>query len=84
MTRINDVNNRIEGHMILSNGEVSTDGIILGFDGRLNLNPSKYKRLGIRKIKCMLSDNPGYPFELDITYYDKSTCGSYMYFLNFR
>jgi hypothetical protein len=48
MNRTNDINNRIEGHLILSHGEVSTDGITLVFDERMNMNPSKFKRLGIR------------------------------------
>jgi hypothetical protein len=47
MTRIKDINNRIEGHMILSDVEVSTDGVILPFNQHMNINPSKYKRLGI-------------------------------------
>jgi hypothetical protein len=51
MTRTADINNRIEGHMLLSNGEVSTDGITLPFDEGMNMNMSKFKRLGIRKIK---------------------------------
>jgi hypothetical protein len=37
--------------MLLSDVEVSTDGITLGFDERMNMNMSKYKKLGIRKIK---------------------------------
>jgi hypothetical protein len=78
MTRINDVNNRIEGHMILSDGEITTDGFTLGFDERMNMNPSKFTRIGIRKIKCELSENPGYPFALDIAYYDRSNGGSDM------
>jgi hypothetical protein len=40
--------------MILSNGEITTDGFTLGFDERMNTNLSKFKRLGIRKIKCEL------------------------------
>jgi hypothetical protein len=36
MTRINDVNNRIEGHMILSNNERTINGFTLGFDERMN------------------------------------------------
>jgi hypothetical protein len=31
-----------------------------------------------------MSENPGYPFAIDIVYYDRSTCGNYMYFLNFH
>jgi hypothetical protein len=49
MRRINDDNNRIEGYMILSDAEVSTDGVMLSFDERMNMNMSKYKRLGIKK-----------------------------------
>jgi hypothetical protein len=30
MARINDVNNRIEGHIILSDVEIKTDGFTLG------------------------------------------------------
>jgi hypothetical protein len=52
MIRINDVNNSIECHMILSDVEIKIDGFSLGFDERMNVNPSKYKRLTIRKIKC--------------------------------
>jgi hypothetical protein len=65
-----DINNRIEGHMILSNGEISTDGITLGFNEHMNINPSKYKRLGIRKINYILVDDPGYPFWLYVTFYN--------------
>jgi hypothetical protein len=84
MTRIKDINNRIDGHMILCDGEITTDGLTLGFDEHINMNPSKFKRLGMRKIKSELSENPGYPFGLDITCYDRSTGGNYMYFLRFR
>jgi hypothetical protein len=66
MTRRNDVNNRIKGHMILSNSVITTDGISLGFDDRMNTNPRKFKRLGIRKIKSGKSENPGYPFLMAI------------------
>jgi hypothetical protein len=38
----------------------------------MNANPSKLKRLGIRKIKCEMVENPGYPFSMDITWYDRS------------
>jgi hypothetical protein len=71
MTRINDINNRIDGHRILSDGEISTDGIKLGFDERMNTNSSKFKRLGIRKIKCEIAENPGYPFWIVVNYYNK-------------
>jgi hypothetical protein len=84
MARISDVNNRIEGHMILSNVEMPTQGFTLGFDERMNMNPSKFKRLGIRKIKCELSDNTCYPFALDIMYYDRSNGGNDMNFFNIR
>jgi hypothetical protein len=36
ITRICDINNRIEGHMILSNGEGLTDGFTLSFDVHMN------------------------------------------------
>jgi hypothetical protein len=65
MNRIADINNRIEGHMLLSNDEITTDGITLGFDERMNMNQSKYKRLGIRKIKCEMVEDPGYPFSMN-------------------
>jgi hypothetical protein len=84
MNRINDITNRIEGHMILSNGEVNTDGITLGFDERMNMNPSKYKRLGIRKIKCVLSDNPGYPFSMEVVWCDRSQGGSHMHMIRIK
>jgi hypothetical protein len=73
MLRTSDINNRIEGHIILSDIEVSTDGITLCFDEHLNLNPSKFQRLAIRKIKCEISENPGYPFAIEIIYYDRSS-----------
>jgi hypothetical protein len=41
MTRVSDINNRIESHMILSDVDVTTNGIILPFDERMNLNPSE-------------------------------------------
>jgi hypothetical protein len=66
MTRFGDINNRIEGHRILSDVEVSIDGAILPLDECMNMNQGKYKRLGIRKIKFMISDNPGYPFLITI------------------
>jgi hypothetical protein len=84
MNRINDINNRIEDNMILSNGEITTDGFTLGFNERMNMNQSKFKRLGIRKIKCEIAENPGYPFALDITYYDRSNGGSDMNLYRFR
>jgi hypothetical protein len=76
MIRTADINNRIEGHLLLFDDEISTDCFTLGFDERMNMNPSKYKRLGIRKIKCEMAEDPGIPFALDIMYYDRSTCGS--------
>jgi hypothetical protein len=84
MTRITDVTTRIDGHMILSDVEITTDGFTLGFNEGMNMNPRKFKRLGIRKIKCEMVEDPGYPFALDIVYYDRSTGGSNMYFLNIR
>jgi hypothetical protein len=84
MTRICNINNRNEGHMILSNGEVFTDGVILPFDERMNINPSKYKRLGIRKIKYTISDNPGYPFWIDVSYYKRVNVASIIGICNFR
>jgi hypothetical protein len=83
MARINDINNRIDGHLILSNSEITTDGLTLGFDERMNMNMSKYKRLGIRKIKCELVEDPGYPFALDIRFYDMSTGSLRLHLLNF-
>jgi hypothetical protein len=83
MNRTNDINNRIDGHLILSNGEVSTDGITLGFDERMNMNPRKLKRLGIRNIKCEIVDNPGYPSALEVMYYDRSSGGSNMNLFKF-
>jgi hypothetical protein len=80
MNRTNDINNRIEDHLILSNGEVSTNGITLGFDERMNMNPSKFKRLGIRKIKCEMVENPGYRFSMGIVWYDRSQGYSEMHF----
>jgi hypothetical protein len=44
------------------------------------MNLIKFKRLGIRKIKCEMVEDPGYPFALDIIYYDRSTGGINMYF----
>jgi hypothetical protein len=79
-----DITNRIETHLILSDVEVSPYGLRLGFNECMNINQRIYKRLAIRKIKCEISENPGYPFALDIVYYDRSTGGSHMYFLNFR
>jgi hypothetical protein len=68
MLRTADINNRIEGHLILSNSEITIDGITLLFDERMNMNMSGFKRLGIRKIKCELSDNPGYPFYIEMVW----------------
>jgi hypothetical protein len=70
--RIADINNRIEGHLILNNSEITTDGITLGFNKSMNMNPSHFKRLGIRKIKCEISENPGYLFYIEIVWYDRS------------
>jgi hypothetical protein len=81
--RVSDIINRIEGHLILSNGEVSTDGITLDFDERMNINMSEYKRLGIRKIKCEIAENPGYPFAIEIMYYDRNSGGSNMNLFKF-
>jgi hypothetical protein len=66
MMRTMDINNRIEGHMLLCDGEITTDGITLGFDERMNMNMSKFKRLGIRKIKCEMVEDPGYPFSIKL------------------
>jgi hypothetical protein len=71
MTRISDVTNRIEGHMILSDVEITTDGFTLGFDECMNMNRNKFNRLGIRKIKCEMVEDPGYPFWLHVTYYNQ-------------
>jgi hypothetical protein len=70
MTRISDINNPIESHVILSNVEVSTDGIILPFDESMNINPSKYKRLGLRKIKFMIDDNQDQHYLASLTLAD--------------
>jgi hypothetical protein len=78
MIRASDINNRIEGHMILFNVEVSTDGIILPFDEHMNINQSQYKRFGFRKIKCVISDNHGYPIWICITYYNRVNGASYI------
>jgi hypothetical protein len=48
--------------MIYFNVEVSINCVILPFEERMNINPSKYKRMDLRKRKGMISDNPGYPF----------------------
>jgi hypothetical protein len=42
MTRINGINNRIEGHIFICDGEITADGITLGFDERMNTIPSKF------------------------------------------
>jgi hypothetical protein len=76
MSRISDINNRIEGHTILSDIEVSNDGITLGFYERRNHNPSKFKTLAIRKIKCEITENSGYPFALEVMYFDRGSGGS--------
>jgi hypothetical protein len=65
MIRISDINNRIESHVILSDVDVSIDGIIFRFDEHMNINPSKFKRLGLRQRKYLISDKPGYPFSMD-------------------
>jgi hypothetical protein len=72
MLRTSDINNRIEGHVLLYDGEITAVGFTLGFYERMNMNLSKFKRLGIRKIKCEMSENPGYPFSMEFTSYDKS------------
>jgi hypothetical protein len=82
LTRISDINNRIEGHLILFDVEVSTDGVILPFDEPMNMNQSKYKRLGIRKIKCTQSEDPGYLFWLCVTFYHRVIGGSYINIMN--
>jgi hypothetical protein len=64
MSRISEMNNRIDGHLILSDCEISTDGFTLGFDERMNMNQRKFKRLALRKIKCEMVEDPGYPFWL--------------------
>jgi hypothetical protein len=46
----------------------------------MTLNPSKFKRLGIRKIKCEMSENPVYPFSMGIIWYDRSQGYSEMNF----
>jgi hypothetical protein len=43
MARISDINNRIEGHMLLSDVEVSTDDTILPFDKGMDINPRNIK-----------------------------------------
>jgi hypothetical protein len=50
----------------------------------MNINPSKFKRLGIRKIKCEMAENPGYPFALEIMYYDRSNGGTDMNLFRFN
>jgi hypothetical protein len=66
MTRIIDVNNRIEGHSILSDFEITTYGFTLGFDEPRNMNPSKCKIIGIRKIKSEMVEDPGYSLQFGL------------------
>jgi hypothetical protein len=66
MTRISGINIRIKSYILLSDVEISTDGIILPFEESMTINPSKYKRLGLRKINCLISDKPDYPFSIDL------------------
>jgi hypothetical protein len=51
MNRIANNNNRIEGHMLLFNAEVSTDGLTFSFDECMNINMCEFKRLAIKKDK---------------------------------
>jgi hypothetical protein len=84
MTRIFDITYRIESQMILCNADVSTDCITLPFDEHMTINPRKYKRLGFRKIKCIMSENPGYPFWISLIYYNRINGGNYMYFADIK
>jgi hypothetical protein len=36
MKRTSDISNRIEGHMLLSDTKITTDGFTLSFDERMN------------------------------------------------
>jgi hypothetical protein len=80
MTRISDINNRIEGHRLLFDAEVSTNGLTLPSDERMNINMNEFKRLDIRKIKCELSDNPGYRFSMGVIWYHRSRDYSEIHF----
>jgi hypothetical protein len=50
MIRIIDINNRIEDHIILSKGEISTVGFTLGFDEHRNMNMSTIKVTEVTQI----------------------------------
>jgi hypothetical protein len=49
----------------------------------MNINTSKLKRLGLRKIKYEIAENSGYPFGLEVMYYDRSNGGSNMNLFKF-
>jgi hypothetical protein len=63
---------------------VTTDSFTLGFGERMNLNQSKYKRLGLRKIKCEMVEDPGYPFWLCVTYYNRVNGNNYISITDIR
>jgi hypothetical protein len=84
MTRTSDINNRIQRHMVLSDIEISTNGFMLPFDNIMHWNLSKFKRLGKRKIKYVISDNPDCPFLIDVTYYNRVNDASYINIRNIR
>jgi hypothetical protein len=44
----------------------------------MNINGGKYKRLYLRKIECMISDNPCYLFWLCVTYYNRVNGSNYI------
>jgi hypothetical protein len=46
----------------------------------MNTNPSKFKRLVIRKIKCEMVEDPGNPLSMNIFLYDRSQGYSEMHF----
>jgi hypothetical protein len=78
MTITYEMINRIDGHILLSDIEIFTDGTDVLFDQRMIINSSKFKKLGLRKIKCMIADNLSYPCWIHITYYNRINVGSYL------
>jgi hypothetical protein len=57
---------------------------MLGYDVRVNMSQSKYKKLGIRNIKCLMVDDSGYPFWLCVTYYNRVNDSNNIYITNIK
>jgi hypothetical protein len=65
MTIISEIYNNLDDYLLLSDFELSTDGIFILIDENMIINPSENKILCIRTIKCIMTDNPDFSFAIE-------------------